>query len=109
MKAKHLPMLAPALREKLVNLAEGLGVGMEVAVDVRLSGQGQALHVVIENTGSLEPNTKSRRRPGIGLENVRRRLALHYPGRYQFSLHERGGPEPKVVARLTLEGEPCGS
>jgi LytS/YehU family sensor histidine kinase len=71
---------------------------------------GQALHVVIENTGSLEPNNKSRRRrPGIGLENVRRRLALHYPGRHQFSLREQGGPEPKVVATLTLEGEPCGS
>ena len=82
--------------------------GLEVGVDIRLSGQ--ALHVVIENTGSLEPNARTRRRrPGIGLENVRRRLALHYPGRHQFSLREQGGPEPKVVATLVLEGEPCGS
>jgi hypothetical protein len=82
--------------------------GLEVGVDIRLSGQ--ALQVAIENTGSLESNGRSRRRrPGIGLENVRRRLALHYPGRHQFSLREEGGPEPKVVATLTLEGEPCGS
>jgi len=82
--------------------------GLEVGVDIRLSGQ--ALHVVIENTGALEPNGRARRRrPGIGLENVRRRLALHYPGRHQFSLREQGGPEPKVVATLVLEGEPCGS
>ena len=82
--------------------------GLDVGVDVRLVGE--ALNVTIENTGSLEANGKSRRRrPGIGLENVRRRLALHYPGRHQFSLREQDGPEPKVVATLTLEGEPCGS
>jgi LytS/YehU family sensor histidine kinase len=82
--------------------------GLDIAVDVRLLGQ--ALHVVIANTGSLEAAPKSRRRrPGIGLENVRRRLALHYPDRHQFSLREESGPEPKVVATLVLEGEPCGS
>jgi LytS/YehU family sensor histidine kinase len=82
--------------------------GLEVSVDVRL--KGQALHIVVENTGSLETTPKARRRrPGIGLENVRRRLALHYPDRHRFSLQERAGPETKVVATLVLEGAPCGS
>lgn len=82
--------------------------GLDISVDVRLVGQ--VLHVVIVNTGSLEPAAKSRRRrPGIGLENVRRRLALHYPDRHQFSLGEESGPVPKVVATLVLEGDPCGS
>ncbi len=82
--------------------------GLDVGVDVRLVGQ--TLHVVIENTGSLEPTAKSRRRrSGIGLANVRRRLELHYPGRHRFTLSERAGPEPKVVAALVLEGDPCGS
>jgi len=82
--------------------------GLAVGVDIRRIGDG--LHIVIENTGSLEPPAKPRRRrSGIGLENVRRRLALHYPGRHQFTLSEHAGPEPKVIATLVLEGEPCGS
>jgi hypothetical protein len=35
---------------------------------------------------------------------VRRRIALHYPGRHAFTLAQQGGA---VVATLTLEGEPC--
>ncbi len=80
--------------------------GLDVSVDVRLVGE--ALHIEIENTGTLENGTKSRlRRPGIGMENVRRRLALHYPGRHQFTLCDRGAGQGKVVATLVLEGEPC--
>jgi LytS/YehU family sensor histidine kinase len=82
--------------------------GLDVGVDVRLVGE--ALHIVIDNTGALERAAKSRRRrSGIGLANVRRRLELHYPGRHRFTLTEQAGPEPKVVAALVLEGDPCGS
>ena len=82
--------------------------GLDVGVDIRLVGD--ALHIEIENTGSLDGGTKPRRsRSGIGLDNVRRRLALHYPGRHQFTLRDRGAGKNKVVATLLLEGEPCGS
>lgn len=82
--------------------------GLELGVDIRLVDD--ALHVEIENTGSLDGAPKPRQhRAAIGLENVRRRLALHYPGRHRFTLSERGGGENKVVATLILEGEPCGS
>jgi LytS/YehU family sensor histidine kinase len=67
------------------------------------------LHIEIENTGALDGSADRRRRPGIGVENVRRRLALHYPGRHRFSLRERGPGSDQVVAALMLEGEPCGS
>jgi len=77
--------------------------GLDVHIDIR--AHGDALHIQIENTGSLEDSAGSRRRRlGIGLENVKRRLDLHYPGRHTFTL---GDSEDRVVAKLTLEGEPC--
>ena len=77
--------------------------GLDVHLDIR--AEGDVLHIQIDNTGSLEDGVGSRRRrSGIGLENVKRRLDLHYPGRHTFTL---GDSEDRVVARLTLEGEPC--
>lgn len=79
--------------------------GLDIGIDIRLVGD--ALHIEIDNTGSLDGVPKQRqRRSAIGLENVRRRLALHYPGRHRFTLGDR---ENKVMATLILEGEPCGS
>ena len=77
--------------------------GLDVHIDIR--AEGGVLRIQIENTGSLESSVGGRRRrSGIGLENVKRRLDLHYPGRHAFSLSDS---DNKVVARLTLEGEPC--
>ena len=80
-------------------------------VDIRV--MGETLHVEVENTGTLDTTgpTARRPRPGIGLENVRRRLALHYPDRHVFTLHEVGtrACDKKVIATLELQGEPCGS
>jgi two-component system LytT family sensor kinase len=80
---------------------------LEIGIAIR--AEGDSLQIEIENTGALDGGTaQRRRRPGIGLENVRRRLALHYPSRHRFTLGERDGMD-KVVATLVLEGEPCGS
>jgi two-component system, LytTR family, sensor kinase len=87
----------------------------EQGIDLRIAigATGEALHIRVENKGTLAPPkaTAHRHRPGIGLQNVRRRLALHYPGRHAFDLGEVGErPEDrKVVVTLVLEGEPCGS
>jgi LytS/YehU family sensor histidine kinase len=83
------------------------GSGLELGIEIRT--QGDALHVEIANTGTLTSSHARRRRPGIGLENVRRRLALHYPARHSFTLAEPVPGAGKVLATLILEGEPCGS
>jgi two-component system LytT family sensor kinase len=80
--------------------------GLDLGIFIRLDGD--RLHVEITNTGVLEGAGRPRRRhPAIGLDNVRRRLALHYPGRHHFTLHDTGGNNGNVIATLMLEGEPC--
>jgi len=85
--------------------------GLDLRVEIRL--MGETLHVEVENSGTLDiAGPMARRpRPGIGLENVRQRLALHYPDRHAFTLHEVGerACDKKVIATLELQGEPCGS
>lgn len=77
--------------------------GIDIHLDITTAGD--ALDVMITNTGRLEEaNGGRRRRPGIGLENVRRRLSLLYPGRHSFTLE---GHDDKVVVTMKLEGEPC--
>lgn len=74
-----------------------------VRIDIR--AEGETLRVEIENTGTLQERSGARRRrPGLGVENVRRRLALHYPERHKFTLGSRGDT---VIAALVLVGEPC--
>lgn len=75
---------------------------LEVAVAIR--AVAEALDIRVTNTGALAPAAPAEGRAGIGLANIRRRLALHYPGRHAFTLEEEG---EHVVARLTLQGAPC--
>lgn len=74
----------------------------EVALAIAL--RAEAMEILVTNTGSLAQGEAARERTGIGLANIRRRLALHYPGRHTFDLTEAEG---RVVARLLLEGAPC--
>jgi LytS/YehU family sensor histidine kinase len=73
---------------------------LEVSIAIRLAGE--ALDVLVTNQGALPPEGMGR--AGIGLSNIRSRIALHYPGRSRFDLRAVDGV---VTARLRLEGEPC--
>ena len=75
---------------------------LDLAIAIRAAGD--TLRAEITNSGTLGTAGPPRGRDRIGLANVRRRLSLHYPGRHDFQLSQRGG---SVVARLVLEGEPC--
>jgi len=62
--------------------------------------RGERLHIAVANPGKLGSSHGS----GVGLDILRRRLALHYPNRHQFTLTEQAG---SVIAILELEGDPC--
>ncbi len=99
--------IASFLLQPLVENAVKHGIrgnALEVTVEIRYALG--ALWIEIANGGTLARTRPPRNRAPIGLENVRRRLALHYPDRHEFALSERGH---QVVASLMLRGEPCGS
>lgn len=68
-----------------------------------ITAQMKAGHLILQvkNSGNLSSSQKS---SGLGLEAVRRRLAIRYPNRHHFTLTEDNG---FVVATLDLKGEPC--
>jgi sensor histidine kinase YesM len=68
-----------------------------------ITAQMKAGHLILQvkNSGNLSSSQKS---SGLGLEAVRRRLAIRYPNRHCFTLTEDDG---FVVATLDLKGEPC--
>ena len=73
-----------------------------VSVVIRARGD-EGLEIVIRNPGRLADAAPAGTRSGIGLDNVRRRLALHYPGRHALALSQDG---EEVRASLRLEGAP---
>ncbi|MBW3127667.1 sensor histidine kinase [Hymenobacter profundi] len=64
----------------------------EASVEATLTATPGTLHFVIENDMlPTPPPTSPRRSGGIGLENIRRRLQLYYPGAHQLHLSEHAG------------------
>jgi hypothetical protein len=98
--ARRLPSL---LLQPLVENAIKHGrrdPALEVSIEIRAAGDG--LDVLVTNPGTLPPEGEGR--TGLGLANIRSRIALHYPGRSRFDLRAVNGV---VTAQLRLEGEPC--
>eukprot|EP01031_Cornospumella_fuschlensis_P049329 gene49329-60386_t len=98
--AHHLPSL---LLQPLVENAIKHG-RRDPVLEVRIAIQrvGDVLEVLVSNPGALPPEGEGR--TGVGLANIRSRLALHYPGRHSFDLRALDG---MVTAQLRLEGKPC--
>ncbi len=70
-------------------------------VTVKVTYKDEELVIEVSNPGRL--HAPSGLAPGNGLSNLCRRLALYYPDRYEFSLHERAG---QTVAQIKLRGAP---
>ena len=101
-------MIANSLLQPLAENAVEHGDRSETLVlKVRIGVAGDALKIEIENTGRLEPAHKKRSSHGLGIENLRRRLDVHYPGRHSFDLRQIESEPTHVIATLLLEGEPC--
>jgi len=71
-------------------------------IHIRTRLQGDELIIEVGNPGELRAPFDLAKGGG-GLGNLCRRLALRYPGRYAFSLEQRG---EKTVAEIRLKGSP---
>lgn len=75
--------------------------GDRLDVLVRVEEVGDGLRIMVRNTGRLVAGDSA---TGVGLYNLRRRLAIDYPARHSFRLVQDGDG---VRADLSLEGAPC--
>ncbi|MEO8205031.1 MAG: histidine kinase [Chthoniobacterales bacterium] len=94
-------LLQPLVENAVKHSLEKADPPWKLAVEAMITPTG-VLHVVIRNTGKLIIHQD--RIEGVGLEILRRRLALHYPDRHRFLLTEVDG---EVRAEIEMEGEPC--
>ncbi len=99
-KAVRLP---PLLLLPLVENAVKYGSATSpdrVGIRLRVRRAGEGVCIELSNTGCwLAAGTHTTHSTGIGLENLRQRLARHYPGAHEFTTEERDG---WVTVRLRL-------
>ena len=69
---------------------------ISIMVDIEYK---ERIHFYIENTRDTSPNPFPVAAPGIGLQNVRKRLDLLYPGRHMLDIRET---DDKYIVNLTL-------
>ncbi|MBK8965538.1 MAG: histidine kinase [Saprospiraceae bacterium] len=87
-----LPLVENALKHGDLETNPGAGF-----LNIRLENTRQALAFYVEN--SFDPENRQKDGAGgVGLENIRRRLELHYPGRHRFAVQASG-----TVFKVTLE------
>lgn len=94
--------IAPLLLLPFIENAFKYGISTEhpCKVKIQLDVKDKALHFLAENTRF--PGKNKPEGLGTGIENVRQRLDLIYPGRHQFSYGPEG-PDFKVVLTLNLD------
>ncbi len=105
--ARALPVRVPCfLLQPLVENAVKHGLNSTAppwVLEVRVDYKQERLRIEVRNSGQLQRDWDSKQELGIGVGNLRRRLALHYPDRHRFELRQEGA---LVCAEITLEGEP---
>ncbi|RYY97826.1 MAG: sensor histidine kinase [Chitinophagaceae bacterium] len=73
---------------------------------VRVAVSGDTLTFSVQNPVGLKPATTLGGDGGIGLPNVRKRLALLYPGQHQLDIHNAGDSFTVVLRIYGLQPQP---
>ena len=80
----------------------GTGMILQPEIHIHLSNEGSKLNFAVKN--KFTPNVKEEKdtTSGIGLQNVKRRLELLYPGKYSLKIDQE---KEWFEVKLKLEGE----
>jgi len=105
-EALHHEIICFLLQPLVENAIKHGSTENKLQIDINISVIADKLIIEIRNSGVIEYNKKIQQdRPSIGLDNISKRLNIHYPNRHQFKLYQHD--ENTVVATMILEGAPC--
>lgn len=95
-------MIAPMLFISFVENAfkHGVVIGMKSVIDISLTASDEEIVFTCINVVHMQHKKMDEGKSGIGLENVKRRLELLYPGKHQLSINNDGG---KYIVKLSVE------
>ena len=96
--------IAPMLFVPFVENAfkHGVAIGQTSAIAIHMALSNQRLIFTCENTDYSATRKMTDEKSGIGLENVKRRLDLLYPGKHDLQIKEEGG---KFIIMLEIDLE----
>ncbi len=96
--------IAPMLFIPFVENAfkHGVAIGQTSAIDIAITISNQKLIFTCVNTKYSAIKKMEDEKSGIGLENVKRRLDLLYPGKHNLQLNEDNG---KYIVKLEIDLE----
>lgn len=94
--------IAPMLFIPFVENAfkHGVAIGQRAAIQIALVVSGQKLIFTCVNTDYSSIKKMEMEISGIGLENVKRRLELVYPGKHRLTIHKEDG---KFMVNLEID------
>ena len=104
LKNRRIPTF---LLQPIVENASKYGVvneNNEIHIRVDARSEDGKLVITVINTGNLALSRSKFDSTGTGLANIKARLAMHYPDRYEFEMRQ---VEQEVWAICRLTGEPC--
>ncbi|MGO4716700.1 sensor histidine kinase [Bradyrhizobium sp. 2TAF24] len=92
------PLIENALK---FGVADASGV---LQIAVHITAQDDTVNISVENSGVLLQSPRGGNGTGVGLRNLRSRLAMHYGARASFELKQL---DRMVAATVELSGEPA--
>ncbi len=105
-EASIRPIVSFLLQPLIENAIKHGSLNERLDLNINITTYDSSIRIQVKNRGHLSHSYSDYKgRTPIGLMNLRQRLDLHYPGRYQFSLNQL--EEDLVLASLNLDGAPC--
>jgi two-component system LytT family sensor kinase len=93
--------IAPMLFTPFVENAfkYGVAIGQKTTVKINITASAQQLTFTCDNTNFSAIKKMDMEKSGIGLENVKRRLELLYPGKYRLQITDN---DEKYIVNLEI-------